>query len=135
LEAQHGTFLVSHLLHAISAMFQLLQRLHTTNATSLQSLQHCCDLCNIATIACNKCDIAATTATLQRLHKKPICLQLSEFLKIHRKQEVGLKVCPKCFFTTLEQILLLYIFCLSHKEEMRRGADFFTAERVSSQQL
>jgi hypothetical protein len=56
--------------------------------------------------------------------------------KIHREREVGLKVCSKCFFTTLEQIYKYYFFCLSHKEEMRGGTEFFTAKRVvSSQQL
>ena len=32
---------------------------------------------------------------------KKLCLRLSKLLKIHREQEARLKVCPKCFFTTL----------------------------------
>ena len=67
----------SHLSQKFSAM---LQRLHASSATSQHSHK--------------------TTATSQRLHKK-LCLRLSKLLKIHREQEARLKVCPKCFFTTL----------------------------------
>ena len=37
-----------------------------------------------------------------------LCLQLSEFLKIHWEREAGMKVCPKCFFMTIERIYYDY---------------------------
>ncbi len=39
-----------------------------------------------------------------RISPHTLCLRLSEFLKIHWEREVGMKVCPKCFFTTIERI-------------------------------
>ena len=54
-----------------------------------------------------------------------------EILENTQEQEVRQKIYLKCYFTTLEQIYLI-IFLVSHKEEMRRGIELFSAKRVSS---
>ena len=109
-------------------MLQLSQRLHATNVTLLQSLQHCCNLCNIAAISVTLLWLHVANATLlQQLQhcrdpiKKNLCLWLSEFLKIHREQEAGLKVCPKCFFMTLEQIFIILFFAYLMKKKWEGG--------------
>jgi hypothetical protein len=53
--------------------------------------------------------------------------QLSNFLKIHREQEAGLKVCPKCFFDNCEQIYYHYFCRLSQKRRNEKRDSFFTA--------
>ncbi len=50
--------------------------------------------------------------------------RLSDFLKIHREQEAGLKVCPKCFFDNCEQIYYHYFFRLSQKRRNEKR-DYF----------
>jgi hypothetical protein len=61
-----------------------------------------CDRSDVIFVACDKCDIAEIANLMGLL--------LSQFLKIHREREAGLKVCPKCFFTTLEQICYYFSF-------------------------
>jgi hypothetical protein len=126
--------------HVISAMSQLLQRSHATNATSMQCRRDCSDVAEIAAMSHLLHAITAmshlshaTNATSQRL--QTLKSTTVRVLENTPEREAGLKVCPKCFFTTLEQIYYYYVFRLSHKEEMRRGTEFFTAKCVSSRQL
>jgi hypothetical protein len=77
--------------------------------------------CNVAEIACNcmqcRCNCMRLHAMSCNLEKKPFCLRLSEFLKIHREQEAGLKVCPKSFFTTTVNRLIIIIFLTFSKRK------------------
>jgi hypothetical protein len=76
-----------------------------------------CNVCNVAFTACDKHDVAYIACIKYiALKKEALCLQLSEFLKTHRKREARLKVFPKHFFTTTVYFILL--FCLSHEKEM-----------------
>ncbi len=77
-----------------------------------------CNECNAAFIACNKC-VVAYTAYIAYISckKETLRLWLSRFLKTHQKREAGLKVCPKCFFTTtVNRFYFILLFCLSHKK-------------------
>ncbi len=90
--------------------------------TAMQSLQ-CCRNC-MQSLQC-RCDCMRLHAMLLwSLQKKNLCLRLSEFLKIHREREAGLKVCPKCFFTTTVNRFISLFFCLSQKKEIRNGTHF-----------
>ncbi len=77
--------------------------------------------CNVAEIACNcmqcPCNCMRSHAMSCNLEKKPFCLQLSEFLKIHREQEAGLKVCPKSFFMTTVNRFIIIIFSTFSKKK------------------
>ncbi len=45
---------------------------------------------------------------------------MSEFLKSYQKRELGLKVCPMCFFkTTVNRFIIFYWFAFLIKKEMR----------------
>jgi hypothetical protein len=85
--------------------------------------------CDVAAIACDciqcHCDCMRLHAISCDLKKKPFCLCLSEFLKIHWEQEVGLKVCPKSFFTTtVNRFIIIIFFNFNKKEEIRSGTHF-----------
>jgi hypothetical protein len=85
--------------------------------------------CDVPEIACNRmrcpCNCMQLHAMSCDLEKKPFCLRLSEFLKIHREQEAGLKVCPKNFFTTtVNRFTNIIFFNFLKKEEMRSGTHF-----------
>ncbi len=85
--------------------------------------------CNVTEIACDcmqcRCDCMQSHVMSCDLEKKPFCLWLSEFLKIHREQEAGLKVCPKSFFaTTVNRFIIIIFFDFLKKEEMRSGTHF-----------
>ncbi len=105
--------------HAILDCMQshaMSQRLHAVacNVTEItcDCMQCCCDCMRLHAMSCD-------------LKKKPFCLQLSEFLKIHREQEAGLKVCPKSFFmTTVTRFIIIIFFDFLKKEEMRSGTHF-----------
>ncbi len=68
---------------------------------------------DVAEITCDRmqcrCDCMQLHAMSCDLKKKPFCLRLSEFLKIHREREAGLKVCPKSFFTTTVNRFIIII--------------------------
>ncbi len=93
--------------------------------TAMQSLQ-CCRGC-MQSLQCH-CDCMQLHAMLlQSLWKKTLCLRLSEFLKIHREQEAGLKVCPKCFFTTTVNRFISLFICLFQKRRNEKRDSFYTA--------
>ncbi len=78
--------------------------------------------CDVAEIACDcmryRCDCMRSHAMSCNLEKKPFCLRLSEFLKIHREQEAGLKVFPKSFFkTTVNRFIIIIVSTFSKKKK------------------
>ncbi len=78
------------------------------------------DCMRLHVIACVRMQSHAIACNRIRL-----CQRLSNFLKIHREREPGLKVCPKCFFNNCEQIYYIIIFFVFlKKEEMRSGTHF-----------
>jgi hypothetical protein len=70
--------------------------------------------CNVTAIACDymrcRCNCMRLHAMSCDLEKKPFRLRLSDFLIIHREREVGLKVCPKSFFTITVNRFIIIIF-------------------------
>jgi hypothetical protein len=93
----------------------MLQQLHAI----AYNCSNCMQLPAIAAIACNCLQLQQ----LQQSHAAPIkksyvYLQLFKFLKIHQKQDMGLKVCMKCFFTTTVNRFILFYFI---EEEIRSG--------------
>ena len=73
----------------------------------------------------------AIASDRMRSWKKTFLSRLSEFLKMHREQEAGQKVCLKCFFmTTVNRFHI--IFSLSQKGRNKKWDSFYTAKCVSS---
>ena len=73
-------------------------------------------------IFCERC--RSDLIRCDRMRSQTLCRQLSEFLKMHREQEAGQKVCLKCFFTTTVNRFHIIIFAFLNKEEMRSGTHF-----------
>jgi hypothetical protein len=73
-------------------------------------------------------DCHAIACDCKQLHailkKSPFLSRLSEFLKIHREREAGLKFCLKCFFATTVNIFHIIFFAFLKKEEMRSRTHF-----------
>ena len=83
------------------------------------------------------CCTRLLTATMRfacdrmRSRKKTFLSRLSKFLKMHREQEAGQKVCLKCFFTTTVNRFHNF-FRLSQKGRNEKRDSFYTAKSVSS---
>ncbi len=102
----------------VAAIFAMSQRSHW----------HCKDCCNVAKIACNCMQlhaIACDRSNIAEIANLNVDDRLSKILKIQREREAGLKVCPKCFFTTtVNRFIIIIIFYFLKKEEMRSGTHF-----------
>jgi hypothetical protein len=99
--------LMLHLLHATNAMSHIL---HATNAMS--HTLHAPNAIAMYAINARKSDVVS----------------LSSFLNTFYLRKAGLKVCPKCFFTTTVNSF----FLPSHKKRHEKQDSFYTAKRVSS---
>ena len=64
----------------------------------------------------------AIASDRMRSRKKTFLSRLSKFLKMHREQEAGQKVCLKCFFTTtVNRFHLLFFSPFSKRKKWEAG--------------
>jgi hypothetical protein len=63
--------------------------------------------------------------------RKSNVVGLSSFLNTFYLRKVGLKVCPKCFFTTsVNRFIFYFLFLPSHKKRNEKWDSFYTAKSV-----
>ncbi len=91
---------------------KFLVKLNLLWAMSQRSHSIACDRMRSRAIACD-C-----------MKSQTLCRQLSEFLKMHREQEVGKKVCQSVSSRQLWTDFIYFFFAFLKKEEMSSGTHF-----------